>query len=86
MLNNWKRRQNAIYVAVRYFENSSRQKAIRPMCSAIAIETERCIVRVCYGNTKPPSRIFYAVYDLFQEVTELPFEEVSIVYGEKAWR
>lgn len=85
MLNNWRRQQKAIRIATRYFENNSGQKVSRRMCSTIATETECCVVRVCYGNTKPPSRIFYAVYDLSQEVTELPFEEVAVIYGEKLW-
>jgi hypothetical protein len=87
LLNNWRRQRNAIRIAVQYFESNGGRKVIRSMCSIIAAETERCVVQVCYGDTRPPGSIFYAVYDFpQQEVTELPFEEVAIAYGVKPWR
>jgi len=86
VLKNRKRQREAVHTAIRYFENAAQRKAIRAMSRIIATEKNRCIVRVCYGDTRPPHRNFYAIYDSPQEITELEFEEVAILYNEKPWR
>ncbi len=80
------RKRKAIEFASRYFETISGQKVILSMCKIIATEDDRCVVRLCCGNSRPPQRKYYAVYDRSGEVTELTFDEASAKYDEKPWR
>ena len=85
-LKKWRRKREAVRVAIRHFEDSGGRDVIRSMCSVIAVESERCIVRVCHEHTRPPRRRYYAVYGDTGDVKELSFETVAAAYGERPWR
>lgn len=82
----WKRRRNAIALASRCFEEATGQRVIANMSKVISAESGRCVVRLCHGDTCPPQRTFYAVYDDGAHVRELTFEEAAEKYGVKPWR
>ena len=53
------RRKNAVKTAMEAFRN---QAGDRPHWGTVLQEeSDRCIVCVCYGNTKPPRRAYFAV-------------------------
>ena len=48
-------------------------------------DSEKVVVRVVYGNTRPQRRAFFAVFDS-GAIEELSFGRVAADYGEKTWR
>jgi hypothetical protein len=77
------RRRERVAGAIRHFEVGG-QRAIRGMCAAIAEETRGTIVRVCYGDTRPPRRSWFLV-GKDGDVTELSWSETERL-GERPWR
>ena len=51
----------------------------------LAVDSEKVVVRVVYGDTRPQRRAFFAVFDS-GAIEELSFGRVAADYGEKTWR
>ena len=79
-LSGWleRRRRNriAVEVAVRHFESTTGQRAHAGISSVIGEESGGLVVRVCYGDVKPPRRAWYRLGD-GSVVDELSFEEAG---------
>ena len=77
-------RRAAIAAAVKHFEIAG-GKAVRGMCEVIG-DTERgSVVRVSFGNTRPPNRIWYVVGPSGTVTAELSWTEAEQL-GERPWR
>ncbi len=75
--------QRAIHAAMDRFEERRSERAISTM--VLAVDSEKVVVRVVYGNTRPQRRAFFAVFDS-GAIEELSFGRVAADYGEKTWR
>ena len=84
-LDHRKRIRSAIAMAVRQFESKTGERAHRSICDVIAEEPEQFVVRVCYGQAKPPCRAWYLISAEGSIVCDLSFEEAQ-QFGERLWR
>ncbi len=69
------RRRTLVVSAIREFETAGR-RAIRGMCSIIGEEARGTVVRVCYGDTRPPRRAWFVIGP-DGSVAELPWAEAQ---------
>lgn len=76
-------RRAVVASAVRHFEATGR-RAIRGMCVVISEEARGAVVRVCHGDTRPPSRSWFVVGPI-GVVAELSWAEAERL-GERPWR
>jgi hypothetical protein len=79
-----RRYQGAVDGATKYFETTTGNQAHSSMSRVIAEEADGFIIRVCYGATIPPQRVWYRI-DGEGTLSELTFEEAK-QFGEKPWR
>lgn len=77
------RKREALKRATEVFELEKNESSHQGLSSIIDYNEIRCIVRICYGHTKPPRRAFYSV-PLEGKIKELNFNEVT-QYGEELW-
>ena len=76
-------RRAAVVLAVRHFEAAGR-RAHGGLCSVIGADARGLVVRVCHGDTKPPSRAWFMVGP-GGVVTELGWAQAALL-GERPWR
>jgi hypothetical protein len=81
----WHRKRQLIAIVVRHFEAVNARSAIRNMCSLTRDGSDGSVVRVCYGNMRPPSRMWFLVSPDMQTIRELSSDEVERL-AEPAWR
>ena len=74
----------AIDVALRHFESSTGESGIRPMCAVLHRDAKGSVVRVCYGNTRPPRRTWFFIASDGIQVSTMTFDDV-VAFGEKPW-
>lgn len=55
----WLRRRRAKQVAIQAFQQSIERRPA--WASIIGVESNRFVVRVCFGNTRPPHRAYFGV-------------------------
>ena len=77
--------QRAIHVAMDRFEERRSERTNWSSTLVLAVDSEKVVVRIVYGNTKPQSRAYFAVFDS-SAIEELSFSRVAADYGEKPWR
>ncbi len=77
--------QRAIHAAMDRFEERGAERASWSLSKALAVDSEKVVVRVVYEKVKPPGRAYFAVFDS-GAIEELSFERVAADYGEKPWR
>jgi len=81
------RRQNreALRAAVRHFEETGRCDACPGISCVLHSDASSFIVRVYYGHTKPPHRVWFRVSRDLTRIQELSFDDVR-QYGERIER
>lgn len=80
------REREAVAHAIRSFEQTNKgQQALREMCIVIYSDADKCIVRVCYGATRPPRRAFFEVRT-GGGIGEVTLRDAKDHYGETRWR
>ena len=76
----------AISAALAAFHENSEERPIKNMVSVVASDGTRLIVQVCFGDTRPPGRAWFAVVREDRLATQLTVEEVNEVYDVPVWR
>ena len=80
-----RRKRSAVKAALHRFNTTTGKPAHPGMSSVIGEKAGDLIVRVCFGNTKPPARVWYLVGLNTSVISELSFEEAQ-EFGECLWR
>lgn len=80
-----RRRRVAVTAAVRHFAVVTGQQAHQNISSVIGEEAGELVVRICYGQVRPPGRAWFRVGADGQVRDELSFEEAGR-FGERPWR
>ena len=76
----------AIEAAIAHFTAATGQQASGYMCRVLVVEPERTVVRLCYGSTRPPKRVWFSVPEKREQpIQELTWEEAQEL-GERPWR
>ena len=77
--------QRAIHAAMDRFEERRSERVSWSDSNALAIDSEKVVVRIVYAKARPPGRAYFAVFDS-GAIEELSFGRVAADYGEKTWR
>ena len=77
--------RSAVEAAVRHFDATTGKHAHPGISGVIGEREGNFVVRICYGNTKPPGRTWYVVGSDGSVIEELSFEEAKR-FDEKLWR
>ncbi len=77
--------QRAIHAAMDRFEERRTERVSWSDTNALAVDSEKVVVRVVYEKAKPAGRAYFAVFDS-GVIEELSFDRVAADYGEKPWR
>jgi hypothetical protein len=80
-----RRKRAAVDSAVRHFDATTGKSAHAGISCVIGEKAGRFIVRVCYGEVKPPRRAWYVVAPDGSIVDEISFEQAK-EFGERLWR
>ena len=75
--------QASVAQAISYFESTYHERARQGMSRVIHRDDDKVVVRICYGDSRPPMRHFFAI-SRTDEITKVEFEAVGR-YGEKPW-
>lgn len=78
-------RRVLIESAIRCLRRQTQDQVHRSLTRILYEDDEKKIVRLCYGNVRPPHRAWFVVKADGAEVEEIPFDSV-VEYGEHAWR
>ena len=84
-LSQHRRRRAAVAAAALHFESVTGHQPHPGWGGVIGEEAGEFVVRVCYGDTKPPRRVWYRVGADGQVRGELSCEEAQR-FGEREWR
>lgn len=80
-----RRKRSAVEAAVRHFGAATGKQARSGISGVIGEREGNLVVRVCYGNTKPPGRAWYLIAPDGAIAGELSFEEAQ-GFGERRWK
>ena len=80
-----RRSRAAITAAIRHLEATTGEHGHAGISAVIGEHAGGAVVRVCYGHTRPPQRVWYVVAANGSVVAELSLAEAA-GFGERRWR
>ena len=79
-------RLSAVAAAEAAFKNAYEERPFSGMTRVEFLDDTRLIVRVCYGDTRPPVRVWFSVEREGLATTELTMDEIGKYYDVQEWR